>query len=131
MKRASRLAQQRAVGRILYERVLKQVGRMRRHALPEQQPGVDEITAPAAAQGKNAASNIDRLGDDPKVVLIRHHYVFALLWNVRYPEAAALQQETLLIANRLGDSRSKAYALAAEVIVSTIFAPKHRTNTRY
>ena len=67
---------------------------------------------------------IDRLGDDPRVVLIRHHYVFALLWNARYREAAAMQRETSLMADRLGDSRSKAYALAGEIIVSTIFAPK-------
>ena len=69
-------------------------------------------------------SRIDRLGDDPKVVLIRHHYVFALLWNVRYREAAAMQRETSPIADRIGDSRSKAYALTGEILVSTIFAPK-------
>lgn len=67
---------------------------------------------------------IDRLGDDPRVVLIRHHYVGALLWSARYREAADAQQETLLIADRGGDSRSKAYALAGEIIVSSIFAPK-------
>ena len=67
---------------------------------------------------------IDRLGADPRVVLIRHHYVFALVWSARYAEAAAMQRETLLIADRLGDSRSKAYALAGEIIVSAIFAPK-------
>ena len=37
VQRASRLAQQRAVGRVLHQGVLEQVGRMRRHALPEQQ----------------------------------------------------------------------------------------------
>jgi class 3 adenylate cyclase len=67
---------------------------------------------------------VDRLGDDPRVVLIRHQYVFALLWNTRYREAAAMQRETSPIADRLGDSRSKAYSLAAELHVSTIFAPK-------
>ena len=69
-------------------------------------------------------SRIDRLGDDPRVVLIRHHYVFALLWNARYPEAAVMQRENSQIADRLGDSRSEAYALAGEIIVSTVFAPK-------
>jgi hypothetical protein len=68
-------------------------------------------------------SRIDRLGDDPRAVVIRHHYVFALLWNTRYREALAVQRETSLIADRLGDSRSRAYALAGEIIVSTIFAP--------
>ena len=37
VKRASRLAQQRAIGRVLHQRVLEQIGRMRRRALPEQQ----------------------------------------------------------------------------------------------
>ena len=69
-------------------------------------------------------SRIDRLGDDPKVILIRHHYTFALLWNTRYREAAEVQRETLAIADRLGDDRSKAYSLAAELHVSTIVAPK-------
>ena len=67
---------------------------------------------------------IDRLGDDSRVVLIRHHYILALLWNTRYREAAAVQQETSPIADRVGDSRSKAYSLAIEIHVSTIVAPK-------
>ena len=69
-------------------------------------------------------ARIDCLADDPRAVLIRHHYVFALLYNTRYQEAAAMQQETSPIANRLGDSRSKAYSLAGEIAVSTIVAPK-------
>jgi len=71
-------------------------------------------------------ARIDRLGDDPRAVLIRHHYVFALLWNTRFREAAAMQRETSPIADRLGDSRSKAYSLAGEIHVSTIIAPKPR-----
>jgi class 3 adenylate cyclase len=71
-------------------------------------------------------TRIDRLGLDPRVVLIRHQYVFALLWNTRYPEAAAMQRETSLMANRLGDSRSKAYSLAGEIQVSSILAPMSR-----
>ena len=69
-------------------------------------------------------SRIDRLGDDTRVVLIRHHYVWALVWGARYQKAAAILQETLLMANRLGDSQSKAYALAADVLVSFVFATK-------
>src|SRR6516164_8028096 len=67
---------------------------------------------------------IERLGDDPRAVVIRHHHVFALIWNARYAEAAAMQRDTSVIAEHLGDSRSMAYALAGEIIVSTIFAPK-------
>lgn len=67
---------------------------------------------------------IGRLGDDPRFVLIRHQYVFALLWNSRYREAAAMQRELSPMAARLGDSRSRAYALAGDIHVSTIVAPK-------
>ena len=69
-------------------------------------------------------SRIDHLGDDPRAVIIRHHYVWALIWNTRYREASAVQRETSSMAERLGDSRSKAYALAGEIIVSTLFSPK-------
>jgi hypothetical protein len=69
-------------------------------------------------------ARVDRLGDDPRVVLIRHQYVFALVWNSRYQEAAAVQRETSPTADRLGDSRSKAYSLASEIQVSTVVAPK-------
>src|SRR6202007_822404 len=67
---------------------------------------------------------IDRLVDDPRVILIRHNYVFALLWNTRYREAAAVQKETLGLADHLGDTRSKAYALSGEIHVSTLVEPK-------
>ena len=50
--------------------------------------------------------------------------VLALLCNTRYREAAAMQRETSPIADRLGDSRSRAYSLASEIHVSTIVAPK-------
>ena len=50
--------------------------------------------------------------------------VFALMWNTRDREASALQAENSLMADRLGDSRSKAYALAGKIIVPTVFAPK-------
>ena len=67
---------------------------------------------------------IDRLGDDQRAVLIRHHYIFTLFWNARYREAAAVQRETSPIADRLGDNRSRAYALAGEIFVSIIISPK-------
>lgn len=51
------------------------------------------------------------MGNDPRALLVRHQYVFALLWNARYREAAAMQQETNIIAEIVADSRSKAYSL--------------------
>ena len=69
-------------------------------------------------------SRINRIGDDQRAVIIRHHFVFALLWNTRYRDASVVQLETTLMAERLGDSLSMAYALAGQIIVSAIFAPK-------
>ena len=69
-------------------------------------------------------ARIDRLGDDPRAVRIRHQYGFTLAWNTRYRYAAVMQRETALIADRLGDSTSKAYSLANEIFISTIVAPK-------
>jgi tetratricopeptide (TPR) repeat protein len=70
------------------------------------------------------AARIARMGDDPRAVLIRYHYVAALLRNIRYREAVAVQRETSLIADRLADSRSKAYSLVGAIHVSTLVAPK-------
>jgi class 3 adenylate cyclase len=68
------------------------------------------------------SERIERLGDDPRVVLIQHHHVLALFWNTPYREAAAMQRKLSSVVSRFGDSRSKAYGLASEILVSTIFA---------
>jgi class 3 adenylate cyclase/tetratricopeptide (TPR) repeat protein len=67
---------------------------------------------------------IDYLGDDPSALTIRHFYVLALGFNARYRDAAAAQRKTFEMAYRLGDSKSKAYALASEIFVSSIVDPK-------
>ena len=67
---------------------------------------------------------VDRLGIDPKVVLVRHHYVFALVWASRFREAAVAQRDISRIAERLSDSRSRAYSLNGEILVSTMLTPK-------
>jgi hypothetical protein len=67
---------------------------------------------------------LDRLGDDPKAILIRTTYVGALVWNARYREAAAMQREISWMADRLGDARSNAFALITEIMVSTYIEPK-------
>jgi hypothetical protein len=70
------------------------------------------------------SARIERLGDDPRAVLIQHHHVLALIHNTRFRDAAALLQQTSPMADRLGDSRSKAYSLTAAMFVSTVVAPK-------
>jgi class 3 adenylate cyclase len=69
-------------------------------------------------------ARIERLGDNPSMVIIRHRFARALIFNARYRDAAALQQGTSRMADRLGDSRSKAYSLIGDIWVSTICAPK-------
>jgi tetratricopeptide (TPR) repeat protein len=67
---------------------------------------------------------VNRLGDDARVVFIRHHYAIALVWTIRYLEAVAIQRETLRMAHDLGNSKSRAYAVTSELYISTTFAPK-------
>ena len=69
-------------------------------------------------------AQVDRLGVDQRAVIIRHHLVFALIYNSRYRDAAAVQRESSSLPVRLGDSRSKAYSLASEIFVSTMTEPK-------
>ena len=55
VKRTSRFAQQRAIGRILHERVLEQIGRLRRRSLPEKQTSGDEAIRSADAKFRSLA----------------------------------------------------------------------------
>ena len=62
------------------------------------------------------STRIDRVGDDPRSVVIRYYHLNALWWNARYRDAAAIHREVSRIADRLGDSRSKAYSLTRRVV---------------
>jgi len=70
------------------------------------------------------SSRVAHLGDDPRAVLIRHHFVFALYGNARFRDMAALQQETSAMADRLGGAKSRAYSLSGELLLQTVSAPK-------
>ena len=67
---------------------------------------------------------VGRLGDDPRVVLIYNHYVYALFWGARYKDAAAEVRAALHMAERLGDETSIAYMLANDILVSIVVDPK-------
>jgi hypothetical protein len=66
---------------------------------------------------------IDRLKDDPRAIFIRHHYIFALLWNTRFRDAIGILLETSRMAERLADSRSRAYVLAPKIFVEAVVTP--------
>ena len=46
------------------------------------------------------ASRLDRLGDNPKRVLLQHHYVYALMLSARYREAKEAQEPLSAMATR-------------------------------
>ena len=55
---ASRLAQQGTIGRVLHQRMLEQIGRVRRYAFAKQQIGPDETASdePSSATGLRATA---------------------------------------------------------------------------
>jgi class 3 adenylate cyclase/tetratricopeptide (TPR) repeat protein len=67
---------------------------------------------------------VSRLGDHSRVVLIYHHYAYALFFGARYRHAAVAVREALHMAERLGDEASIAYMLASEIFVSIVVDPK-------
>ena len=69
-------------------------------------------------------SRLLQLGDDQRVVIVRSNLVIGLLLNARYRDAADIQPNVSLMAQRLGDSTSLAYAYFAELSLSTVIAPK-------
>jgi hypothetical protein len=68
-------------------------------------------------------SRLNRLGDNHMCLLVNHQYVLALLWSARYREAQAVQISLSAMASRLLDAKSRAYALASAIHVSTLSAP--------
>jgi class 3 adenylate cyclase/tetratricopeptide (TPR) repeat protein len=69
-------------------------------------------------------ARVDRLKDNPTAVIVRHHFAHALLMNRRFQDAATMHRATSAIAERLGDGRSKAYALASDVFITSVIEPK-------
>ncbi len=61
---------------------------------------------------------LDRFGDSRHHVHFLHHYVSCLIWNGRYLDALAVQQDLSAMAGRLGDQQSGAYALVSELAMS-------------
>jgi class 3 adenylate cyclase len=70
------------------------------------------------------ARRLDRLGDNTKRVLIQHHYVLCLVESAEYRLAETVQAQLTAMAVRLGDARSKAYALTSAMEISVIASPK-------
>jgi len=66
---------------------------------------------------------LDRAGDDPNCVLVRHYYVMALICSSQYREAEKVQTDLSAMAARLRETISRAYALGSAIHLSTIIAP--------
>jgi hypothetical protein len=66
---------------------------------------------------------IDKVGASPALVLILHHYGFALVTRSMFREAQVVADRALSVADRVGDHRSRAYARASKILCSTILSP--------
>jgi class 3 adenylate cyclase/tetratricopeptide (TPR) repeat protein len=66
---------------------------------------------------------LDRMGDRHEHVLFLHHYIACLVSNSRFPTALSVLSQITAMAERLGDARSRAYALASDVAVRGFVEP--------
>ena len=69
------------------------------------------------------AARLHNLGDSTQIVLIMHQKVFGLCFMTEFKAAVAEQATITRMAERLGDDRSKAYAYASQILVSSAIAP--------
>jgi class 3 adenylate cyclase len=69
------------------------------------------------------AARMEKIGDSPDLVLVLHHYSFALITRSMFREARATGDRAFAIADRLGDYRARAYARASRILCSTILTP--------
>jgi class 3 adenylate cyclase/tetratricopeptide (TPR) repeat protein len=69
------------------------------------------------------AERLRRLGDSIQIVLILHQKVFGLCFMTEFRGAVIEQANIIRMAERLGDDRSRAYAYASQILVSSAVAP--------
>jgi hypothetical protein len=67
---------------------------------------------------------VDRLNYNSTCVVIYHHYVLALTMLRRYCDAGKVQSKLTAHAETVIDARSRAYALASDIWLSYIIAPR-------
>jgi class 3 adenylate cyclase len=66
---------------------------------------------------------IEKAGASPDLVLVLHHYSFALFTRSMFKEARVASDRAFAVADRLGDPRARAYARTSKILCSTILAP--------
>jgi class 3 adenylate cyclase len=81
---------------------------------------VDNVVATV----KSLAAKLDNLGDTAHTVSIVHQKVFGLCFMGEFQAALREQEHIGRMAERLGDDRSKAYALSSQILISSAVAPK-------
>jgi hypothetical protein len=69
-------------------------------------------------------SSFDRFKYSGTCALVYHHYVFALLSLGRYSDAGTAQNKLTALAERGIDARSRAYAFASAIFLSSIMASR-------
>jgi len=68
-------------------------------------------------------SRIEAAGDSDSLVLILHHYSWALLTRAQFKAAHEVGRRCMEAAERLGDNRSMAYGQSSLIHTSTIVSP--------
>lgn len=66
---------------------------------------------------------LKKIGDNADHILFLHHYVSCLVCNTKFLEALKVQQDLTAMAERLGDPKSRAYAMVNELSVAIYCAP--------
>lgn len=64
-----------------------------------------------------------RIGDSPQHVHFLHHLVVCLICSARYHRADEVRAEMMAMADRLGDTSARAYALVSDLALSCHFEP--------
>ena len=70
------------------------------------------------------ADRLHKLGDSTHIVLIVHQKVFGLCFMTDFKAALVEQAKINSMAERLGDDRSRAYAYASEILLSSAVTPR-------
>ncbi len=66
---------------------------------------------------------IERCADHPRLPVLLYFYGFALLTVWRFRDGREIQDKALALAERQGDPKTKAYAIAGVIFLSTTIAP--------
>src|SRR5262249_38388732 len=69
-------------------------------------------------------SRLNGLNNYPRLIVVRHHYTFALQWNTRFKDAISAQVETVRTADSIAQVGLEAYMLTPEIFLDAVIVPR-------